>query len=151
MPERIIADTSVLIIFDRIDRFDILKGVYQEIYTTPEVAGEFMKPLPEWIKIIPVKDEKYQAFLETQLDIGEASVIALATEDDNNLLILDDLKARKLAARLGIKITGTLGILTKAKSLGIIKNIRPVIENLKTKEFRISEVIVKSLLIRNGE
>ena len=71
--------------------------------------------MPEWIVIQPVKDTKYQKILETQVDRGEASALALASELENVLLILDDLKARKLAVKLQFKTTGTLGIIHKAK------------------------------------
>lgn len=82
--------------------------------TTPEIAEEFGEILPDWIKIQSVSDKKYQDFLETQVDYGEASAIALATEFDDVLLLLDDLKARKLATKLKFKITGALGIINKA-------------------------------------
>lgn len=75
MPDYVIADASVFIILDKIDRLNILKGVYQEIYTTPEIADEYSKPLPDWVRIESAKDVKYQAFLQTEIDPGEASAI----------------------------------------------------------------------------
>ncbi|KPK83080.1 MAG: hypothetical protein AMS27_13375 [Bacteroides sp. SM23_62_1] len=151
MPECVIADTSVLIIFDKIERFEILKEVYQKIYTTPEIVEEFNKPVPDWIIVESVKDKRYQTFIQTQVDIGEASAIALAVEKDDSLLIIDDLKARKLAKRLGIKFTGTLGVINKAKASGLINEIRPLLEKLKEINFRISDNILESLLKRNNE
>ncbi len=97
MPDIIISDTSCLILFHNIGELELLHKVYNTITTTPEVAREFSEKLPEWIKIERVKDKKYQEFLETQVDLGEASAIALAKEMDYPLLLLDDLKARKLA------------------------------------------------------
>lgn len=76
--------------------------------------------MPNWIKIENVQDKKYQEFLETQVDWGEASTIALAKEIENVLLLLDDLKARKLAGKLNLKFTGTLGVINKARQLGIV-------------------------------
>ena len=106
MPKVVISDTSTLILFQKINNFDLLTKVYGELITTPEIAKEFGEKLPEWIKIQSVKDKKYQEFLETQVDWGEASAIALAKEMDDVLLLLDDLKARKLASRLNLKYTG---------------------------------------------
>jgi predicted nucleic acid-binding protein len=147
----VIADASVLIIFDKLKRFDILQKIYQNIYTTTEISQEFNKPLPEWIKVEPVKDQKYLKFIRTQVDIGEASAIALAAEKDGALLILDDLKARKLARRLGMSFTRTLGVINKAKELGIINKIKPLVEQLRETDFRVSENIVENLLKRNNE
>ncbi|KAA0247255.1 MAG: DUF3368 domain-containing protein [Ignavibacteriota bacterium] len=89
--------------------------------------------------------------MESLVDGGEASAIALASEKEDVLLLLDDLKARKLTKRLGVKFTGTLGILNKAKEQGIILKIKPVIEKLKDADFRISESVIQDLLIRNKE
>ncbi len=66
-----------------------------------------------------------------------ASAIALAKEQNSPLLVLDDLKARKLASRLNLKFTGTLGIIHKAKQIGVLEKVKPIIEKLQTTNFRI--------------
>lgn len=70
---------------------------------------------------------------------------------DNPLLILDDLKARKLAKKLNLKITGALGVIHKAKKIGAIEYIKPIIEKLLQTNFRISENIIQELLELNNE
>lgn len=151
MPKVVISDTSTLILFDKIDEFNLLKSVYGELFTTPEIAEEFGEKLPDWIKIQPVSDKKYQSFLETQVDYGEASAIALATQFDDVLLLLDDLKARKLAARLKFKITGTLGIIHKAKQMAIIDKVKPLIDKLLLTDFRVADNIIEEILKLNDE
>ena len=151
MPSIVISDTSCLILFNKIGHLNLLQEVYDNIITTPEVAEEFSENLPEWIRIEKVKDKKYQEFIETQVDLGEASAIALAKEMDNPLLLLDDLKARKLAGKLNLKYTGTLGVINKAKQLGVIDAIRPLIEKLLLTDFWISENVVNELLKLNNE
>jgi len=94
---------------------------------------------------------KYQKFLETQIDSGEASAIALASEFDTVLLLLDDLKARKLANQLNFKITGTLGIIHKAKQMSIIDKVKPLIDKLVATDFRIADTIIAELLKLNKE
>ena len=151
MPKVVIFDTSTLIIFRKINNFDLLAKVYGELITTPEIAQEFGENLPKWIIIQAVKDKKYQEFLETQVDLGEASAIALAKELDDVLLLLDDLKARKLASRLNLKYTGALGIITKAKQLLIIEAVKPLINKLIATNFRISKKIIDEILKINNE
>jgi predicted nucleic acid-binding protein len=107
--------------------------------------------LPSWIIISSAKDKKYQKFLQTQIDIGEASAIALATEKESSLLLLDDLKARNLARKLNLRFTGTLGVISKAKQIGVIENIKPLIEKLIVSNFRISDIIIQEILRRNNE
>lgn len=151
MPKVVVSDTSTLILFHKIDELDLLKKVYGELFTTLEVAKEFGEKLPKWIKICKVSDKKYQIFLETQIDIGEASAIALASEYEDVLLLLDDLRARKIALQLKFNITGTLGVIHKAKQQGIIDKIKPLIDKLLLTNFRVSDNIIQELLKLNNE
>jgi predicted nucleic acid-binding protein len=151
MPKTVIADTSPLILFEKIDELIILKGVYNQLITTPEISEEFGIALPDWIKVVSVTDKKYQNLLATQVDIGEASTIALATEHEESLILLDDLKARKLAARLHLKVTGTLGVIHKAKELGVITKVKPLLSKIQQTDFRIADTIINELLRINNE
>ena len=151
MPRTVISDTSTLILFHKIDEFNLLHKVYGELITTHEIAKEFGEILPDWIKIQSPSDKKYQDFLYTQLDFGEASAIALASEFDDVLLLLDDLKARKLATRLKFKITGALGVIHKAKQMAIIDKVKPLIDKLIQTDFRIANNIIEEILKLNGE
>ena len=151
MPKIVISDTSTLILFRKINEFGLLKKIYGELITTPEILKEFGEPLPNFIKIQSVSDKKYQKFLETQIDCGEASAIALASEFDDVLLLLDDLKARKLANQLKFKITGTLGVIHKAKQLGHINMVKPLIDKLLSTDFRIANKIIEEILKLNNE
>jgi predicted nucleic acid-binding protein len=105
--------------------------------------------LPNWIKIKEVKDKKFQHLLETQLDKGESSAIALAMETENPLIIIDENKARQFAKKLDLRITGTLGILIYAKNKGVIKDIEPIITKLLATDFRISKKLVDLMLELN--
>jgi len=151
MPKIVISDTSILILFRKIQKFDLLKSIYTELTTTPEIAEEFGEELPGWVKIQSVSNKKYQVFLETQVDLGEASAIALAKELEDTLLLLDDLKARELAKQLNLKVTGTLGIIHKAKQLGIIDKVKPLIDKLLETNFRISNLVIEEMLKLNNE
>jgi predicted nucleic acid-binding protein len=147
----VISETSILINFQKIEEFELLREVYAELITTPEIAREFGEELPYWIKIQSVTDKRYQEFLETQVDSGEASAIALASEFDDVLLLLDDLKARKLAKKLNIKITGALGVIHRAKQMSIIGNVKPLIDKLLLTDFRIADHIIEEILTMNNE
>ena len=110
MPGTIVSDTSCLILLNKLQKLTILKKLFGEIIITEEVANEYGEPLPEFIKIDSIKDKNYQRILETKLDKGEASVIALAIDKVDCLLILDDHKARNETKQLELNYTGTIGI-----------------------------------------
>jgi predicted nucleic acid-binding protein len=77
--------------------------------------------------------------LEMQIDKGEASAIALALEVTESTLILDDYKARKVARQLGLAVTGTIGVIIKAKLLGIIPSIKPLLNKIRKTDFYLSD------------
>ena len=147
----VIADTCCLIALSKIQAIELLKKLYEEVFITKEIALEFGENLPEWIRIENVKNKRYQQLLDLFLDLGEASAIALALEMDDVLLILDDLKGRKEAEKLGFRITGTLGILIKAKNVGLITELKSYVEKLKVVGFRISPKIEEEILRKSND
>jgi len=138
MRKVVISDTSCLIILDKIGELDLLYKLYGTVFTTPQIAEEFGDELPFWVEIKEVFDKQKIKLLETNLDKGEASAIALAMEYENSLLILDDHKARKLALQLELIYTGTIGIIIAAKKKQIISSIKPIIEKIKQTNFHIT-------------
>lgn len=89
--------------------------------------------------------------LLNELDLGEASAIALAVQNPNSLLVLDDLAARKVAHRRNLPFIGTLGVLTRAKSMGVIGSVTPYKQRLIENGFRASLKILDEWLGENGE
>jgi len=151
MPDIIISDTSCFIILTNIGHLDLLQLVYGSIITTPEVVEEYSLKLPEWVNIVSPSDRKVQNMLAQYVDKGEASAIALATEIEGCTIILDDYSARKMAEKLNLAITGTLGVIIKAKNDGIITSIKPFIERLKATNFRLSPALYNEALKEAGE
>ena len=146
MHKIIISDTSCFIIITNIGELSLLQKLYGKITTTIEIATEFGEPLPEWVEILSVKSKDTQRLLEMQIDKGESSAIALALEISDSLLILDDIKARKVATQLGLSITGTLGIIIKAKLEGIIPSVIPILNKIKQTDFRLSNEVELQVL-----
>src|SRR3972149_797110 len=87
-----------------------------------EVFGR--RKLPPFVKYIEISGPIALKVLESNLEAGESEAICLYEEIDANLLIIDDLEGRRVAERLGINITGTLGILLLAKREKFIDAIK---------------------------
>lgn len=151
MQKTIISDASCIILLDKIGELILLKKLFGKITTTKQIAREFAKPLPGWFEIKEPKEKKYQKILEATVDKGEASAIALALEYDNCLLIIDDLKGRKLAKELKIQITGTLGILVDAKLRGHIKSVKNILQKIKSTNFRLTQELETNILSKAKE
>ena len=82
---------------------------------------------------------------------GEAEVIALGLENPGSLLIFDDQLARRIANLYGLKYTGTLGVLVKAKQLGYLPAVAPVIAMLRSQGMWLTDKIIDDVLRLCGE
>jgi predicted nucleic acid-binding protein len=131
--------------------FNEVRTLYQEVYITSKIAEEFQLVLPDWILIQEPGNAHIQSVLSSIVDAGEASAIALAYDYHDVILIIDDLKARKEAIRLGFKVTGTLGILLKLKNEGLIISMKQRVFQLIEFGFRISPTIIDEILKSAGE
>ncbi|GHU99053.1 hypothetical protein FACS189483_07840 [Spirochaetia bacterium] len=145
----VISDTSCLIGLTNIGKLDVLTQLYGTVLVTPEVADEFALTLPEWITVKAVTDSQKTITFNEFIDLGESSAIALATELEDVLVIIDERRARKVALGLGLEIIGTLGLLIRAYDQGFIEDIESTIADLRRTHFRLpdnAESLVKSIL-----
>lgn len=142
----VISDSSCLIVLTNTGHLHILRQTYGRIFTTPEVQSEYGMDLPEWIELKEPLDQAMVIRLKDVVDPGEASAIALAIEMERSVVVLDDLAARKLASRLELPYTGTLGVLLKAKSIGVLNRVAPVLAELKRAGFRLSKEMEEHVL-----
>lgn len=150
MPKSIVCDASCLILFNKIGSLDLLNQVFGEILITDTVAKEFGHSIPEWIQVRPPNLILQKGLLNI-LDAGEASAITLATELNDALLIIDESKGRKVAKKMGLSVTGSLGVVIIAKNKGHISSVKAIIEKIERTNFRISPSIIQSVLKKAGE
>jgi hypothetical protein len=157
----IISNATPLIAFSRIDQLPLLRRLVAEPLVIPvAVAEEISDYRPDhpidfrresWIKIQAVKDERQVRLLLPTLDRGEAEVIALGVEQRARLLLIDELIGRKVAESLGLPITGSVGILIRAKQLGEIAVVKPFLDQLVQTGFHLSGDFVEAVLRQVGE
>jgi predicted nucleic acid-binding protein len=89
--------------------------------------------------------------IERKLDKGEASSIALVLELKDPILIIDEIKGRKIAKSFNIDIIGTIGVLLLANNIGLIKDVFSIILKLVNKGFRFSDVLLDKLIDKYGK
>jgi len=104
-----------------------------------------------WIKTQKIRDNKLKRALMMELDEGEAETIVLALELSADLILLDDYDARKVARSFGLKVTGTIGILIKAKQEDKIRSLKKEINGLMKSGFWIDRELYKRILKESGE
>lgn len=146
----VIADTSCLILYDKIDRLDILQSTFSEIVTTDKVIEEYGKSFDWLIERDDYDQNAYEKLLKT-FGAGESSCIALAQAENSPILVIDDKKAKRIAEEVGIECIGSIGVLLVAKREGILLEIRPVLDQVQATNFRISDRIIDLALAIAGE
>ena len=140
-----ISDSSTLIHLAGIGRLEFLKGFYGKILITPavwrEVVGEGkerpgareVKEAHEsgWIEVIAPGNRSVIRLLERELHKGEAETIALAIERHPEVIFLDESEARRVADVYGLRKTGVIGILIRAKLEGKMASLREELDRLR--------------------
>lgn len=151
----VISDNSVLSCLAEIGELDLLRRLYGKVTITETIRREAVHPsapealrllflkMPDWVSVVP--DESPYLEETGALDAGEASAITLAWQyRDSSLLILDEKRGRKVASTLGLKITGTAGLLTDATGAGLV-DFEDVFSRLSKTAFRLSPQVVETL------
>lgn len=156
----VISDTSAITNLAAIQYLQLLPQLYNQI-TIPEAVyrelAEIDPPVPgtlevqmaSWLEVRQVVNrnvvERLQ--IEVRLDPGESEAIALALELNADLLLIDERRGRAEANRLGVRITGLLGILVEAKQKKLIVNVKPLMDTLiATSDFRVSSALYSQIL-----
>lgn len=155
----VICDVSPIQYLHQAGLLDLLRLRYGAITIPVAVAAELREgtlrgvELPAiealgWIRIRPAIDAGQFAF---DLGAGEREVLALASENPDSIVILDDALARRHARLLNLTVTGTLGVLLKSKELGLLPALSPVLDRLEHLRFRIDAKTRHAVLRLAGE
>jgi len=129
-----------------IGRLNLLRSQFGEIWIPPAVQSELdqlahlvarqeiQQALRDgWIKPKALQADKVARLLASTLDPGEAEAIALALELSADLILLDERDGRSAAERAGLRVTGVLGVLLRAKNNGQIQLIKPEVQALRSR------------------
>ena len=131
-----ISDFSTLIHLAGIGRLELLKEFYERMLITPAVWKEVVEGGKErlgasevkeanssgWIEVIAPSNESVVRLLERELHKGEAEAIALGIEKRPEIILLDELEARRVADVQGLHKTGVIPYLILCHSLARSQN-----------------------------
>jgi predicted nucleic acid-binding protein len=147
---RVIVDTSAFIALDRIGQVDLLRQLFGSVVRPQAVLDELLAggdshPLSavlteaDWVATEP---NPTSSSLRPELGHGETAAITLAYESRADLILLDDLQARLVAAGLGLRVTGTIGVLLAAHKNGLGPGIDESLRMLDAAGFRMSAELI---------
>lgn len=153
----VVSNTSPISNLAAIGRLDLLQQLYGNVIIPPAVyqelidsgdtdAGTLAVQTLDWIQTQSVTNISLVQSLSLNLDEGEAEAIALAFELKAQRLIIDERRGRNEATRLGLQITGLLGILLTAKQQGLIPLVQPILDDLIANGFWMREQLYAEVL-----
>ena len=159
---KVIVNSTPIISLCHIGMLPLLKELYGEVLISEAVFHEInakkdsvakaeLDNSLDQIRICKIENEMAKEFFKSQLHDGEVEVMILGKEEDATLLIVDDKNAKKHAKYLGFNVTGTLGVLLKAKREGHIEAIKPLIDKMISKNIYISSKIIALCLKEASE
>ena len=159
---KVVVNTTPLIALSHVSQLDVLKRLYGEIVIpeavyrelsikTESICKKAVDNSLEWIRIKSINNEMAKAMYKTQLHDGEVEVIILSKEIAADVVIIDDANAKKHAKYLGLPVTGTLGVLIKAKREGYINELKPIFSQMVENGIYISQSLMESCLKQAGE
>lgn len=160
MGEEWVLDASPYILFARIGRLDILRGLAAVIVIPKAVIGEVRAGMAidpsaqaalEWGAPFASHDVVLPpSVISWDLGAGESQVVAQCVETDK-WAVLDDRMGRRCATAHNVPVIGSLGIILRAKRFGLIDLARPWIEMMISHGIYVAENVVRDVLAAVGE
>jgi uncharacterized protein len=160
LPE-LISNTSPLQYLHQLGQLELLRRLSERVIVPPAVVEElaagkaagFDVPVVSGLDWIMVRSPLGASAerLVADLGRGETQVLMLALESPASVAVLDDAMARRVAMTLGIKVTGTLGLLLDSKAAGLVPSVKPFLDRLQELGFWISGRARTLVLRRAGE
>ena len=156
-----ITNTSPLLYLYRVGALEWLPRLFSKIWTPSAVMIELREgqrkgydvPNPDdydWLKIVDPASVPSE-WLTLDLGLGEIAVMALALENPERVVLLDDALARQIAQAAGLEVWGTLRVILEAKSRGLTESVKPVVKRLAEAGMWISDDIQRRILALAGE
>lgn len=164
MPDQkaIVVNTTLLLALTAgLGNLDLLQVLYANVYVPWEVCQEVraggrygfaVKVFEQanWLNKINTPSS-VSPYLKHSLDPGEASVIQTALDKNIPLVCIDEIAGRRLARISGLHVTGSIGILLKAKKQRYPVVIREALQNMQGQGIWLSDRLVAFALKEAGE
>ncbi len=147
----VVADTSVLINLCRVGQGGLFQQAEFDRLVGKTARFAALKLPPEIKQQSPTR-QPTAVRDATGLDSGEAAALSLAVEIHADAVLIDERRGYEVAVQLGLRTIGILGILLRAKSVGALPAVKPILDALQRDAgFWLSESLRKQVLQIAGE
>jgi predicted nucleic acid-binding protein len=156
---KVFSNTTPLIALSAINQLELLPCLFEQIYLTNEVMGEcaaggriFVPSLHELSWVIPTEFRpSFTPHILLELDLGEKATILAAQEHHADLVLIDEKLGRNVAEYLGLQVSGTLGVLLKAKRENLIPSFMQAANSMREHGIFFHPKLIERLAITVGE
>ena len=154
----VVSGAGPLISLARLNLLTVLQILFEEVQVPEDVIHECMAR-PGNVDTARISEALSHGLLRPctarelripGLELGECAAISRALEIGAALLV-DERAARAHAAALGLAVTGTLGVLVRARRRGLVGPLAPLIATLRASGQRLSHQVVAQALVDVGE
>lgn len=154
----VVSNTSPLTNLAAIGQFSLLHDLFGHLHVPTAVVEELAaggKAWPgsaevasaTWITTHPIHNQTVVDVLRLDLDWGEAEALALAIQLKADLVLLVEQTARYAAQYLNLRVMGVVGLLVRAKTIGLLPRIHPQLDALREQAgFYLSEAVYREAL-----
>jgi predicted nucleic acid-binding protein len=135
---------------------DVLRHLYDRVIVPLEVRQELLAAGPDAVGASALKQAHWldcqtqpvslSSYLSNTLDHGEAAVIQTALNLNMPLVCIDEAVGRRIARLCGLTLTGSLGILIKARQTGYDVSIKNAIERMREHGIWLNESLISFAL-----
>jgi predicted nucleic acid-binding protein len=159
--EEIVINTGpILAIVAALGSLDILQ-MYRQVWVPWEVCQEVLVGGPSGFAVAEFQAAHWlhtesrpldiAPFLANSLDPGEAAVIQLALEKNTQTVCIDEAAGRRVARLSGLSVTGSVGVLLRARREGHAFSLRDAIQRMRQRGVWLSERMVAFTLAQVDE
>src|SRR5712691_5312565 len=115
---------------------------------TPETVRGRVLSMPAWFEVRKVQETQTATF-PVALHRGEQEAIILAEALRADVLLIDEQIGRTIALSRNLPLSGTLGVLERADTMGFVSDFPQVLQRLKSSGFFVAEALEQQLLERH--
>jgi predicted nucleic acid-binding protein len=155
-----VSNTTPLRYLIAIEQAHLLGQLFEKVFVPAAVHGELTEAktpenvrrcvlsLPDWFEVRTVRETHATTFPVT-LHQGERDAILLAEALRADVLLIDEQIGRSIALSRNLPVSGTLGVLERADTMGFVRDFAQVLKQLKTSGFFIADSLEQQLIQRH--
>jgi len=154
-----VSNATPIISLSSIGKIELLRDIFQNIIIPQAVYDEikakqkdgYEEVNAQFIIVQSVTNTERALFYGNMLGMGEAQTIVLSEEIKADNTIIDENIGYAIAKDVGLNVIRTLSILLKAKELGLVSSVKPLIDEMILRKRWYSRHVYHAFLKKAGE